>query len=427
MLLLDKDVIVAGNARAETLVGRTDLTDSPLSQVFAAWAPPSPDAHRPVEVLVTRQDGSQILAAATTNTVQTPEGPRTLVALRAATPRPDQDASWVDLEKREKRFEEAQSVAHIGSWEWDIPTNTVTWTDELYRLYGLEPQSAYIDYERYMQLIHPEDREAANAVVQEAFQTLAPFDFEHRLIRPDGSIQWLRGRGDVFANAEGAPVRMVGTAQDITDQKEAQIIVANSLQEKELLLKEVHHRVKNNLQIVTSLLRMQGRKTPDPRLLSLLRESRARIRSMALVHEKLYHSKDLTRLDAADYLHDLAADIRKSLSFPAGMTIQTEVSTFPLSLDRAVTLGLLTNELVANSFKHAFPDGKGQVLIRAGQDTKLFLEISDDGVGLPSGFDARSPESLGMRLVHTLVEQLGGTLTWNSDHGTTFRIEAEPE
>ncbi len=321
------------------------------------------------------------------------------------------------LEGKEKRFNEAQKVAHIGSWAWDIPANQVTWTDELYRLYGLEPQSEYIDYQRYLELIHPDDRERADAVVQEAFQSQAEFDFEHRLLLPDGHVRWLRGRGELFVDDEGAPSRMVGTAQDITDQKVAQLAAANALHEKEILLKEVHHRVKNNLQIVTSLLRIQGRKTTDPMAQDVLAQSRSRIRSMALVHEKLYRSEDLTQLDASDYLGDLVAALRRTVSAPAGIEVSVEVEPFKVDLDRAITVGLITNELVANAFKHAFPEGHGHVWVRARvqDDGALMLEVEDDGMGLEPDFDPKQSESLGMQLVLTLVSQLGASLSWGGE------------
>ncbi len=376
----------------------------------------------PYSVVPALDQGGKATRSVEVCTRELVEGPRRLLVVSA------RDASTRvgdlgNLERMEKRFNEAQKVAHIGSWSWDIPEDKVTWTDELYRLYGLEPQSEYIDYQRYLQLIHPEDREAADGVVQEAFKSLSTFDFQHRLMMSNGGTRWLRGRGEVFTDGSGAPVRMVGTAQDITEQKAAEKIVEDALHEKEVLLKEVHHRVKNNLQIVSSLLRIQGRKTGDEASQVVLAQSRSRIRSMALVHEKLYRSRDFASLDASEYLGDLLAELRLSLSVPHGIKVELAVQPFRLDLDRAITFGLLTNELVTNAFKHAFTQPSGHVIVRGGLDPTgaTFLEVEDDGVGLPEPFDPTEAETLGMRLVHTLVDQLGGSLSWGPGQSGTSK------
>lgn len=198
-----------------------------------------------------------------------------------------------------------------------------------------------------------------------------------------------------------------------------------SLAEKEALLREVHHRVKNNLQVVSSLLDLQASYLADPER-RLFAESQRRIRSMALIHEQLYRTADAGRIDFRDYLDRLAEQVFRSYGAdPAGIALHTEEEPLLLDLDRAVACGLVVNELVSNALKHAFPQGAvGQVRIdfRREGDNYLLL-VADDGRGFGEGVEATSTATMGMSLVATLVRQLHGRLTWRGEGGTECRVE----
>lgn len=216
---------------------------------------------------------------------------------------------------------------------------------------------------------------------------------------------------------------------DITDLKRAEEAVRASLQEKEALLKEVHHRVKNNLQIVMSLLNLQADSVTDPAVLGALRESRDRVRSMALIHETLYRSESLARLDLADYVESLCDQIVRSYATaPERVRLDLRVEPVALDLDRAIPAGLLLNELVSNALKHAFPGGRAGVItvtLAAGPDGTVGLTVADDGVGFPPGLDTRRTDTLGLQLVAALTRQIDGTLDLTGDSGVqagvTFR------
>jgi PAS domain S-box-containing protein len=122
----------------------------------------------------------------------------------------------------EHELAETQALVHLGSWNWDIPTDTVSWSDELYRIYGLQPQEVRATYEAFLERLHPEDRSRIDVIVRDSFATGAPFAFDHRIVRSDGSVRWLHGEGEVVRDGAGNPVRMFGTAQDITDQTAAE-------------------------------------------------------------------------------------------------------------------------------------------------------------------------------------------------------------
>lgn len=202
--------------------------------------------------------------------------------------------------------------------------------------------------------------------------------------------------------------------------------LARSNKEKEVLLKEIHHRVKNNLQVISSLLSLQSSYVHEPDSLEAFRQSRYRIRSMALIHEKLYQSQDLSRVDLAGYARDLAAYLFRV--YDAGtraISLRVQGDGVFLEIDTAVTCGLLLNELISNALKHAFPgDRAGQICIRLerDRDRRVRLQVRDDGIGLPAELDPGDAESLGLEIVRSLVEQLDGSLKVDRQGGTGFEV-----
>jgi PAS domain S-box-containing protein len=216
--------------------------------------------------------------------------------------------------------------------------------------------------------------------------------------------------------------------RDITERKAVENQLRTSLKEKEVLLKEVHHRVKNNLQIVSSMLNLQMDQIADPRALELFKESQARVRSIALFHEKLYQSKDLAHVDMGEYLKSLTSGLFATYGVnPDRIVSSIEADDTPMGVDAAISCGLIVNELVSNSLKHAFPGGRnGVVRIALRRDGRsAVLEVSDDGVGFPEELDFRSPVTLGLRLVCILAEQVRGTVDLDRRDGTRFLVRFE--
>ena len=222
-------------------------------------------------------------------------------------------------------------------------------------------------------------------------------------------------------------ISIVCTARDITERKRAEEQIQASLREKEILLKEVHHRVKNNLQVISSLINLQVRGIKKNKYaLEMLRESQNRIRTIALIHEKLYQSRDLVRIDFAEYIRILTNDLFSSYGVKSdAITLKINVSNVFLDLDTAIPCGLIINELVSNSLRHAFSeDMKGEIRIDlyTDKDNKFNLIVRDNGVGFPKDLNFRSTKTLGLQLINTLTNQLGGAIELDTSSGTTFKI-----
>ncbi|MFQ6044257.1 MAG: histidine kinase dimerization/phosphoacceptor domain -containing protein, partial [Candidatus Poribacteria bacterium] len=201
--------------------------------------------------------------------------------------------------------------------------------------------------------------------------------------------------------------------------------VTKSLEEKEVLLSEIHHRVKNNMQIISSMLRLQGRSIKDETYLQMLQDSQDRIRSMALIHERLCQSENLAKIDLDSYIRDLANSLFRTYAIADNVELKIDVENVSLSIDSAIPCGLILNELISNSLKYAFPDGReGEINInlRCIED-RVELVVKDNGIGMPKDLDFKNTESLGLQLVTILVEnQLQGKIELSRTEGTEFRI-----
>lgn len=256
---------------------------------------------------------------------------------------------------------------------------------------------------------------------------------EIRLAGPRLTVQKSRTKdGLIFwAEFDLKYVRILGgdyilaIVRDVTQRRDAEEKIKASLREKEVMLKEIHHRVKNNLQVVSSLLNLQSRYITDPADVELFKESQNRVQSMALVHEKLYQSKDLARIDFSSYIDSLMKNLFYSYAIGRdNLSMKADLQPISMSVDVAVPCGLIVNELISNSLKHAFPEGRaGEIHVCIHEaNGRVVIEVADNGVGLPEDYDFHTSDSLGLQLVNMLVEQLDGSVSLEREKGTRFTI-----
>ncbi|MCB9077819.1 MAG: PAS domain S-box protein [Anaerolineaceae bacterium] len=254
---------------------------------------------------------------------------------------------------------------------------------------------------------------------------------ETEIIRKDGNYGSVELSHSLIKERE-LVAGVQGVIRNVTERKQAENQIKASLEEKEALLKEIHHRVKNNLQVITSMLNMQTRYIQDEQAIGQLMESRNRVYSMALVHENLYRSETLAQVDIGAYISDLINNLLQFYGLELSwLELELDVAHIFLMIDQAVPCGLIINELVSNALKHAFPKtggraraGKGKITIafHPGADGMLVLTVADNGVGLPADLDLNASKTLGLRLVRTLVRQLGATLEVDAASGVTVNV-----
>lgn len=212
---------------------------------------------------------------------------------------------------------------------------------------------------------------------------------------------------------------------EITERKRAEEQIKKSLAEKEVLMKEIHHRVKNNMTVVSSLLNLQSKKIGDERYREMFRDSMSRIKTMASVHERLYQSDNLSKIIFSDYIKDMADNIFKSYGASPRIKLITDIQRITLGIDASIPCGLIVNELITNAIKYAFPEGREgeiRVSLRTNDRDEIELMVNDNGVGMPEGLDIRSTGSLGLNLVDALVKQLRAKMELNNEGGTRFEI-----
>ncbi|MGA9189001.1 MAG: PocR ligand-binding domain-containing protein [Methanosarcina sp.] len=479
------------------------------------------------------------------------------------------EEAYKSLRENERRLSEAQKMAHLGNWDRDILTGELYWSDEMYRLFGFNPQEFSATYSTFLSFIHPDDRNYVDNTVKKAYDEKS-FDIDYRIILANGEERVVHGQGEVIFNEGNIPVRMRGTVQDITERKEAEekiqslanivessddAIITESLdyiitswnkgaeqvygysaeeilgkpiftlapphleeETKKLVervkqgervqqyatlrlrkdgriinvsitlspvfdiygkltavsliyrditkrkeaeaalekiqeahIKEIHHRIKNNLQVISSLLDLQAEKFSTlevchtSEVVEAFMESQNRVASMALIHEELYKGDELKTLDFAAYLQNLTANLFGSYNLRNNdIVLKLDLEEIHLGMDTAIPLGIIVNELISNALKHAFPAGRaGEIHINlckkesfalnydipgpcsSYMEKKGFhyvLTVADNGKGIPEEIEFPNTDSLGLQLVNILVEQIDGCIELKRNHGTKFTI-----
>lgn len=330
------------------------------------------------------------------------------------------------LRESEEKYRTIIEKIEDGYYEVDLSGNFTFFNDSLCRIQGYSRDELMgMNYKHYL------DDDNAKRVFKtfsEVYRTGKPakaFDWE--IIRKDGSKRFIEDSIALMCDASGKPAGFMGIVRDITERRRTEDKIRESLEEKEILLKEIHHRIKNNFQIITSLLRLQEGGFKDRELLDIYQTSQNRIRAMALVHERLYQSDDLARIDFDNYIRKIATELHQVfLVDPKRIVLDIKAEKVQLGIDKAIPLGLIMNELLTNAIKYAFPKRlrrKGKIVISLAQkDDIIELIFSDNGVGMPEGFDIHKTGTLGMKLISLLTNQLDGEVQVYRGEGTKITV-----
>ncbi len=332
-------------------------------------------------------------------------------------------AAQHDLRESEERFRLAVEGSRDGLWDWNLLTNDTYHSERFATMLGYHPDELPYTSAVWSDLVHPDDLEDAYNRVNRYLEGETDFyESTFRMRAKDGTYRWITGRGKALFDEPGKGVRFVGFNTDITEQKEREEKIEGLLQEKEFLLKEINHRVKNNLAMVSSFINLKQSTTGDKIDLSDLKDQ---VNAIRIVHEKLYYSDELTSINLREYVEELLEEI---FSTYPGDRVRYELNmpdiNFPLGI--AIPLGLILNEIATNAMKHGFipgipPEFKVQMSMVDGND-EYTISMSNNGSTFPENIDIHNQDTLGLRLLHALTEQVGGTLELQKKPLTTFSL-----
>ena len=326
----------------------------------------------------------------------------------------------------------ALESAGIGVWRVDPLTRSVELTAAMKQIFGL-PLDQQVDYGAFFQLLHPDDRDRALAGLAGAFDPAGDghTEVEFRILTAAAETKWLQARGQAYFEGEGVsrkPTLFVGTLRDVTESKAAEAAQGALVEHQQTLIHEVNHRVKNSLQLVTSLLRLQARQIGDAASRGPLEVAINRISTIAHIHQRLYRDQDVKNINFGAFLSELCADLQ---STSPSCSLSVSAPQFLIATDRAIPLALAVNELITNAFKYAYPGGKGPVSVAVEQPRsgEIVIRVEDQGVGLPDEFSIEGTRSLGMILITNLIGQLAGKVEVqrNTPIGSRFVITVPGE
>jgi len=328
-----------------------------------------------------------------------------------------------ELRESEDRFRLAVEGSRDGLWDWNLTTNEAFYSDRVAAMLGYEPSELPNTRDEWTRLIHPEDRQTADHQVDEYLKGKKDFyESSFRMQAKDGSYRWITARGKALFNEDGIPTRFVGFNTDITAQKEQTAAVERLLSEKEHLLQEVNHRVKNNLAMVSSLINLKQSTLKEKVDLSDLKHQ---INAIRIVHDKLHSTQEFTSIDFQSYCRELLAEI---FSTPASPPVELKLDIIPLSLPvkTIIPLGLIINEIATNAIKYGFSPGSQArftvCMIRDAPRNQISLSLANSGRRFEQDPHLRSEETVGLRLVDALINQLRGTLHLETEPQTNFTL-----
>lgn len=331
------------------------------------------------------------------------------------------------LRGKEEQYRFALEGSNLGEWDWDYASGKVVRNARWAEMLGYTPEEVDGTLQSGVDLRHPDDVDTIEKQVSDHFSGITDhYSIEYRMRTKDGGYKWIRDCGKIMLrDKDGNPVRICGTHEDIDESRRARNRIDSLLAEKELLLREVHHRIKNNMNTMRSLLSLQGSMVSEPSARNALLDAESRLKSMSILYDKLYQSADYKNLSLRQYVSTLAHEV--IASFQNGSTIQILENVEEIVMDAGLlqTIGIMINEILTNAMKYAFAGREsGSISITAARHGNLVsLSLQDDGVGMPASIDFEHTTGFGLQLIRGLAGQLEGSARIERGAGTTMVVE----
>lgn len=321
------------------------------------------------------------------------------------------------------KLAETRKLGKLASYKLEYPYGKVIWSQETKNIFGFDLVKNPLNIYELLTFIYPDDKDKIISTIENSINDKLPFKIIYRFL--DGeNIKYIQMNGKVDKE-EKDMVFISGNLIDVTETKMAEEKIKNILMENSLLLKEIQHHVKNNFQVMLSLLNLQARQIKDTNYFNIFKVTQNRIKTISLIYDKLYQSKEYSQVEFGELINQIVRHLIYVYNIdPLLITIKIDVDSFYIDLKKAVPCALIVNELVSNSIRYAFPNGsKGEILISLKEKNgNVEMIISDNGIGIPANINYRSTETLGLQLVVTLVNQVDGLINYEGNAGSKFII-----
>ncbi len=339
------------------------------------------------------------------------------------------------LRESDSRLIKSQELAHLGSWDFNMITKSMIWSDEVYRIFGFKPGEFKPTNEIFFDLIHPDDRSNVDIVFLDSRQqNIDSFAINHRIVRKQtGEIRFVFQKFEHFRSETGKIIRRVGMIQDVTERRLSDEKIQKLLEEKEILLREVHHRIKNNMSTMMGLLTLQADSAEDEESVEILYKAKNRMQSMAVLYDKLYRSDNFREMSIREYLLPLISEIVEIFPNKDNVKIETNIEDFIVDINILSPIGIIINELLTNAMKYAFTGRNNceitiDVKFSADKDAnskQASLVFHDNGFGLDEAVDFECAAGFGLKLIGLLIKQLRGKIIIERIKGTKYIMTFE--
>ena len=368
-----------------------------------------------------KEDGTEFPAEITLNPIDLESGPHIQAIIRDKT---EAERAEEEIRIREERLRMITENIREVFWATDVSgkEEILYVSPSIEEIWGYAPREFYNNPRLWHEAVHEEDRERVAGLFEDFIRGRGPFDVSFRIRRKDGAVRWIHDQGSRITDNRGNVSRIVGVARDVTDRHEAERKLQRALVEKDMLMKEINHRVKNNLSLIQSLINLKNAETGGSEDLSDLG---AQIAAIGLIHDKLFRTESVAEIRLREYITELLDSVFESF-YDEPVEAVVEIEDISLPTKTAVSFGLMVNELAVNAVKHGFAPGKAAVFsisVRvATSPGEIVTTVGNNGVPFPVSVDLDNPPSLGMRLVTSLTGQLGGSLTLEREPSPRFTI-----